>query len=262
MAIMNKMGDRVNQNGSEGNDWMNPNSIVRNTMRLRQKEFAVFTFIQDLYEGDMSYFHGIPGQSDSGRKFFRQEYCSRNEISENVLRNENCRYCASALQDERKRRYRYSYWVYVYNIYHTEQNPRLEQYSDAVYWEPVSFGNNQVFCERIMKPQYVSFSGQEWQSLKNDVEMEMFDAMVGGMFRRTNTLDNTGRNTYKIMESKVRGVTAIPIDDIYSMVELLPPIDEVVAGEVVEFDFGQFSSNEQPISGNDENAYDAVVGGV
>ena len=261
MGIIGKMDDSViNYNESDGNDWRNPNSIVRNTMRLRPTEFAVFTFVQDLMEGDASFFHNIQSMNDNGKQFFKYEYCSRNEDESGRPRDANCVWCLSKVEKERARRLRYSYWAYVYYVYHAEQNPSLENYSDAMYWEPMIFGKRQYYRESVLKPQLLTLSGRDWQSLREENET-FSDPMIGGMFMRTSVRDAQGRVSYKIQPSRVRDIKSIELEDLYPMVDKLPAIDSVVSGLVEEFDFNQFSLSVS-VGTADEEAFNSVVEGV
>ena len=46
-----------------GNNFANPNSLLRNQVRLRDGEFVTMSFLGDIDDGEVSLYHDIPQKS-------------------------------------------------------------------------------------------------------------------------------------------------------------------------------------------------------
>ena len=245
---------------AEGNSWRNPNSIVRNTLRIRDGEMALFTFAQELLEGDMSYFHTVPEEMPSGKLAYPSVYCLKNENEQGILLQEECPPCVSTNREVRIRRKKYHYWIYVYNAYRKEQNPGAGNYPDAVEWPLAQVGRNQWYCESFNKPQLIQFSSTMWSTLDNLVGSMVNEAdMVGQVFRYDHIKDPTGRHQYMLTHSTVP-VDTISIQDINSIHRAMPNLEHVLSGQINEFDFSQFARTERGLSTADEQAFSRIAG--
>ena len=251
----------IEQSG-EGGDWRNPNSIVRNTVRIREGEMCMFTFIQDLLEGDCSLFHTVTETLPNGNTAFPRYYCARNENEDGFVISDQCEYCDFKDTNVKKRPRRYSYWVYLYNVYHKTQNPRLEQYPDAETWTPTPVGQKNYFVEAVNKPQLLQLSTTVWNSLEEEASMIEDGEMVGSMFRYSHIIDSNRRHSYTIKESRMKGISPVDSDDLVIMQRELPELELVVSGQISEFEFGSFASTEAANNAAEDEAYNRVQASV
>ena len=259
---MAKIGNMPPQEAqdADGNSWRNPNSMVRNTLRIRDGEMAIYTFLQELLDGDCSYFHTVPEETPNGKIAYPSVYCLRNENENGPVVGVDCVNCNSTNREVRIRRKKYHYWVYVYNVYHKEQNPAVGQYQDAVEWTPVSVGRRNFFCEIVNKPQLIQLSNTMWSSLDNLVSsMENEADMVGETFRYDHIKDANNRHAYMLVLSTMN-IESVNHSDIRSMNTALPELEDVLSGQINEFEFSQFARTEGGISTADEEAFDRIAG--
>ena len=258
---MAKIGNMPTQDPMEadGNSWRNPNSMVRNTLRIRDGEMALYTFLQELLDGDCSFFHTVPEETPNGKIAYPSVYCERNENENGPVVGADCVNCNSTNREVRIRRKKYHYWVYVYSIYHKEQNPAVGQYQDAVEWTLTNVGRRQYFCETLNKPQLLQLSNTMWSSLDNLVSsMENESDMVGQTFRYDHIKDANGRHAYMLVISGMN-IDAVNSADIVGMKSALPDLEDVLSGQINEFEFSQFSRGEGGISTADQEAFGRIV---
>ena len=168
--------------GADGasSEFRNPNSIWRNTVRIRPGEHAVIRFITDFVNGDMSRFHGIPGMTAKGQQFTSYEYCSRINVNESGrVIEKDCEHCLSA--DERivKTTSRYLSWVMHYGTYHVDQNPFLDREGQEA-WNQVKIGNRTFFREAVKKPQLLNTSFTLFKNIEE--KYDIFSTLLGRTF--------------------------------------------------------------------------------
>lgn len=255
------------QTQSFGGDFKNPNSIVRNTVRISDGEMCVLTFAQDLLDGDCSMYHTVPEVSRyTGGTIYNRYYCAKNENEDGFVISDDCEYCDHKDPEVKKRSRRYSYWAYVYNVYRKQQNPGLEKgYDDAVAWVPQTVGKKNYFVETVNKPQLLQLSTTVWNALEEEISMmeEEEGGMVGSMFRYAHILDANKRHSYTIKESRMRGITAVDGSDLVVMEKELPDLELVLSGQVDEYDFASFSDSANVgMSDDEEDAFDTVQASV
>ena len=172
MPLISKgMYSNTSSGDSGNNDFRNPKSLWRNTVRIKPGEHAVLRFITDFTNGDMSRFHGIPGMTAKGQQFTSYEYCSRINVNESGrVIDKDCEHCLSA--DERivKTTSRYLSWVMHYGTFHVDQNPFLDR-DDQEPWDLITKGNRQFYRETIKKPQLLNTSFTLFKNSLPDLEL-------------------------------------------------------------------------------------------
>lgn len=256
MPLIKNIDDERASSSNADSPWKNPNSIVRNTLRVRNGEFALIKFISDRSDGDVSRFHPIPGTSPAGKSFTEYKYCvKRNvDIDRRQIVTGTCEYCASADGNISRTSPRYAYWVFTYAVFHPTQNPSLGKYEDAKEWPLFTVGRNRMFREDIMKPQLLGFSYTTFEML--DQKAKRVGTLLDGAWEYSR-VDANQRTTYLFEQTNL---PLPPIDDadLEMSSSNVPEIELVAAGAVDEWEFTIVSlpgSNEDPV----DEAMDAAM---
>jgi hypothetical protein len=259
MPIIKK--NTVSRSSGGDSPWRNPNSIQRNTLRLRYpNEFAHFIFVSELDEGDLSKQHRIPGVSANGKQFNEYRYCPKENVNETgqIVAGE-CEFHLAEDATLRRTSNRYSYWVFVYDIYHTQQNPYLGEYEDAVEWELVPVGKSKMYKETVMKPQFLTFSYMLYEPLVAKI------ARLGTVLENDweyNRVVMEGQTSYTVEKSDLSPVDVNP-KEYKAMIKQLPDLELVVAGIVDEVEFVPLGvPNSSQKSAKDDTAFKNAVDGA
>ena len=242
------------KNETTANHFANPNSLLRNTVRLRDGEFAVLSFLTDIDEGDRSLYHSIEAYSANNNRFNETHFCTiKNEREKGVrMVDAPCKFCVS--KDD-KMVYRYKFWAFVYYQFHAEQN----QYGDRDgedYWDEVKMGRRVYFRQEVMKPQLFETSSTGYSNMENEVDKL---GTLDGFLFDYNRVRNDDRVSYNLSRSGVD----VPdvIEDSAELVSMLPSIEDVAIGKIEEFDFPTIGKS-QGVSTSDKDAFDSVAGTV
>ena len=264
MPLLEKMPPQEDFAPATGNSFFNPNSIARNTMRVTSGDTALIQYLSPIMLGDKSYYHGILGRSASGKQCSERHYCSTRSVDESGegLLSTKCVYCVSDDEDERKTSPRYKYWVFVYAIYHAQQNPRfLDNKEGAPEYVMIKIGRKNLFVEHVMKPQLLEMSHTAWSSL-DEQDGRMGD-IAGLRFEWANRVVD-GRNSYILSPDTKQLASAkdISTEEAKNMVKNLPHIGEVAAGIVEEFEFNTLSVDTEETEETGSDAMSNVLGTV
>jgi len=226
--------------GTEGvsNDFRNPNSIWRNTVRIRPGEHAVVRFITDFINGDMSRFHGIPGMTGKGQQFTSYEYCNRVNVNESgPVISTPCEHCMSG--DERivKSTSRYLSWVMHYGTYHVDQNPFLDREGQEA-WSQVKIGNRTFFREAVKKPQLLNTSFTLFKNIEE--KYDLFSTLLGRTFDyRSSRPANITQYSLETSDIQLSNDYA---QEILDMEDNLPDLEMIAAKLVTEVELPTFDT--------------------
>ena len=256
MPIIGNMS--ATQESESNSAWKNPNSILRNTIRVRPGEFALLKFISDRDEGSKDRFHRVDKLSPSGKQFSEYIYCSvANKNDKGQIVPGACEFCSSADKNLQRTSPRYGYWVFCYGIFHVAQNPNIGRYEDAVEWEYYTVGKNQMYRELLMKPQFLILSHTTWEQL--DQKALRYGSLKGIPFEYT-CLNANGKTTYMVEKSELD----IPDVDEEILVasSTQPDLEKVCAGLVDQFEFVTVGKSEESGPTKDEAAFDAAIAPV
>lgn len=244
-------------------DWRNPNLILRNTIRVKSSEFALFKFVNDLLEGDKSKFHPIKKLNEiNGKQFTDYVYCSVGNIvgvddNKQQIVPGKCEYCLSADPEFTRTSPRYGYWVFCYYIFHATQNPNLGRYDDAQEYESYTLGQRKMFRETIMKPQLLVISHPTFEQL--DAKSARFGTILNTLYEYSSISAN-GKINYQVERSDLE-VPDID-DEIAASTRNLPELDQVRADLIKEFEFQTVNLPGDDTLSKDEIAFAAAVAPV
>ena len=241
--------------GGSGNNFANPNSILRNTVRPKEQERVIMSFLGDIEDGDQSLFHSIPSQSASGKQFSEYVFCNRDNVYEvgKPMIDEPCIPCNNDNRQIRSCRFRFSYWVFVYYHDHVEQNPYLDR-DGEVAWDLIQVGRKQFYRQTVMKPQLFTLSRTAWNVLED--KADTYGTLLGYVFNYSRV--GTGQNVTYLLEKSEENVPELSVDT-DKIVRVLPSLEDIAMGSVVEYDFPSLGG------GNDsdmEAAFNRITGGV
>lgn len=253
------IGNMANTQESESNSgWKNPNSILRNTIRVRAGEFALMKFISDRDEGSKDRFHRVDKLSPSGKQFSEYIYCVQaNKNDKGQIVPGTCEFCVSADKLAQRTSPRYGYWAFCYAVFHAAQNPNIGKYDDAVEWEYFTVGQRQMFRELVMKPQFLVLSHTTWEQL--DQKATRYGTLTDVPYEYSN-IKAQGKTSYIIERSEL-DVPDVD-EEIAVATSALPSIEQVCAGQVTEFEFVTVGKAEENGPAKDVAAFDAAVAPV
>lgn len=241
--------------GSSGNNFANPNSMLRNSVRPREGERIVMSFLGDIEDGDVSLFHAVPSQSASGKSFSEYVWCTRDNVDEDgkPIVDMPCIHCNSDVKQVRQCRFRYNYWVFVYYHYHMEQNAYLDR-DGEVAWELINVGKKQFYRQVVMKPQLFTLSRTAWNVLED--KADTYGTLLGYVFDYSRV--GRERNITYLLEKSDVDVPNV-LSDVDGLVSSLPSIEEVAMGTVVEHEFPVLG-----VGGNQsmDDAFNRIAGGM
>ena len=252
--------------GNSTDEIRNPNSIWRNTVRVRPQEYAVMKFIGD--GGDLSRYHNIPGISANGIRFTKYEYCNRLNISEsgNPVVGDPCPHCTSADEAIANTTERFLSWVFHYGTFHVEQNPRLDREGQQP-WDEVRRGQKVFFRETIRKPQLFQASFTLYKNL--EAKRELMDSLTERNFDY-GCMKVQDRTTYSLDYSDTQLYNDFS-NEIASIQQDLPDIEMIAAKLITEVDLPQFSDTQgeytmtsdevQQQAKSDNDAFENMQGG-
>jgi len=251
MPLISRARDSgIFDSNTSGNNWANANSILRNSVRPRDGEFVVMSFIGDLEDGDQSLFHAVPSQSSSGKTFNEYVYCPvRNNIGDSSP-NLNCQYCSSTDNNIRTCRFRFHYWAFVYDHYHSQQNQYADRDGEEL-WEERKIGARVYYVQNVMKPQVFVVSRTGWGEVEN--KAQRLGQLAGYVFEY-GAVYNNNRVSYSLNRAEV------DVDDrrdvIRDLEGSLPSLEDIASGEIVEWDF----PNYRTMDTNNNEVYDRLGG--
>ncbi|ANS04412.1 hypothetical protein [uncultured Mediterranean phage] len=230
-----------NQNFGQSNDttseFRNPNSIWRNTVRIKPNEYAVVRFITDYNNGDMSQYHAIPGITAKGQQFTTYEYCSKvNKNESGPILDIPCEHCPSADEKIARTTSRYLTWVFHYGTLHVEQNPFLDREGQEA-WEQISEGNNTYFREVVKKPQLLNTS---WTLFRNITDKyDRYSTLLDRTFDYRSTRPSTiTQYNIEVSDQKLQNPYA---QEILDMSNSLPDLELIAAKLITELDLPDFA---------------------
>lgn len=225
-------GDGVN------NDFRNPNSIWRNTVRIRPGEHAVIRFITEFTNGDMSRFHGIPGMTAKGQQFTSYEYCNRVNVNESgPVISTPCEHCVSGDERIAKATSRYLTWVFHYGTFHAEQNPFLDREGQEP-WDLVPKGNRQFYRETVKKPQLLNTSFTLFKNIEE--KYEVYSSLLTRTFDyRSSRPSNMTQYALELSDTQVQNDYA---QEILDMENNLPDLELIAAKLTTEVDLPTFNT--------------------
>lgn len=247
MSIISKGLYKTSNTGGDS-EFKNPKSIWRNTVRIKDGEYALIKFISDLDDGDVSRFHSVRVQN-RGDVFTNYVYCPEQNLNEfGRIIDDQCPHCASTDVDVRKTGGRYLFWVFHYGTYHLDQNPYAGKYDDAKFWDKVETGKASYYRETVFKPQLLIASF----TLFKDMESLSFrqGTLKSRLYEYTRT--NSGRISYSIMPSDqtVQNTCDTEIED---MANDLPDLEKIAAKLITEVDLPSFAPNTTSNDSGDTN---------
>ena len=270
---------RGNRNGISasskgfGSTRFNPNLIIPwNTVRMGAEEFAMVKWLGDEVVNDeltdISEYHAWRGDVN-GKPQFRYVYCSTKNAytDENGKRRQivsgDCELCQSTDPTTSRTMTRFNTWVWCYAVYHTQQNPRLNRFDDAVHWEHKKVGARHYYQEKIMKPQLLQMSGRlreafeaYYDRLGSDFKGTVFDCQKRG------TPPNI---TFHVAPSQIAHPEELD-EDIWIIKEELPDIEKVASEQIKEWEFPVLgdsgSSDVEPEEFKDDKEAFSTAGGT
>ena len=223
------------------NDYRNPRSVLRNTVRVKTNEYAVVRFIGD--DGDLSRYHNIPGISQNGSRYTDYIYCSRQNISDRgvPVLDRPCDHCTSADPAISNTTQRFLTWVFHYGTFHVQQNPRYDpqgtQDWQKVVWDEVRRGQKVFFRETIRKPQLWSASFTTYKILEG--KRELMDSLTERNFDY-GRIEVSGRTQYTVDYSDTQLSNDFS-SEIASIQNDLPDVELIAAKLITELDLPEFS---------------------
>ena len=245
-----------NTSGSDGasSEFRNPNSIWRNTVRIRPGEHAVVRFITDFTNGDMSRFHGIPGTTAKGQQFTSYEYCNRLNVNESgPVIAQPCEHCLSADERIAKTTSRYLSWIFHYGTFHVEQNPFLDRDGQEP-WDLITKGNRQFYRETVKKPQLLNTSFTLFKNIEE--KYDLYSSLLERTFDyRSSRPANITQYSLELSDTQVQQDFA---QEILDMENNLPDLELIAAKLTTEVDlpvFGGGSDTETIDKESAETAY-------
>lgn len=229
-----------NQNFSQSNDttsdFRNPNSIWRNTIRIKPGEHAVVRFITDYNNGDMSQYHGIPGMTQKGQQFTTYEYCAKvNKNESGPILDVPCEHCPSADERIAKTTSRYLTWVFHFGTMHVEQNPFLDREGQEA-WEQMTVGNKTYFREVVKKPQLLNTS---WTLFRNITDKyDRYSTLLDRTFDYSSTRPSTiTQYNIELSDTKVQNQYT---QEILDMSNSLPDLELIAAKLITTVELPDF----------------------
>jgi hypothetical protein len=192
-----------------------------NFVTLGDKEVAELRFLTDSDGVIKAKIHTVTEMTPKGTRF-RKKYCTMQDLG-------SCVYCSNG---DSIKSFIYL-WAWVYNIFHTQQNPKLEQYQDATKWTPVKLGDGKTYYrDTINGPMVFRISVGQKGVYQNTITG--FARDYGSLIDRTYRFSRTGKEldtTYNITPLKESPMPAELID----AMKTLPDLGDVITGKVKTF---------------------------
>tara|TARA_R110002020_G_scaffold146184_6_gene320727 strand:- start:18192 stop:18989 length:798 start_codon:yes stop_codon:yes gene_type:complete len=252
MPLISK-GMYQNTSGSgdgASSEFRNPNSIWRNTVRIRPGEHAVLRFVTDFTNGDMSRFHGIPGVTPKGQQFTSYEYCNRLNVNESgPVISTPCEHCVSGDERIAKTTSRYLTWVFHYGTFHMEQNPFLDRDGQEP-WDLVPKGNKQFYRETVKKPQLLNTSFTLFKNIEE--KYDNYSSLLTRTFDyRSSRPSNITQYALELSDTQVQTDYA---QEILDMENSLPDLELIAAKLITELELPSFNTDQTDNEINKEDA--------
>jgi hypothetical protein len=207
-----------------------------NFVSLGDREVAELRFLTDSEDLIKAKIHTITEMTPKGKRF-RKKYCTMQDLG-------SCTYCS---QGDGLKSLIYL-WSWVFMIYHTQQNPKLAQYQDAVKWTPVKLGDGKTYYkETINGPMVFRISVGQKGAYQNMIIG--FARDYGTLTDRNYRFSRTGKEldtTYNITPLKE---SPMPEEAVEAM-KALPDLGDVITGKVKRFGQDEETPTEETMPGD------------
>jgi hypothetical protein len=192
-----------------------------NYISLGDREVAELRFLTDADNLIKAKIHTLTEMSTKGPRY-PKKYCTMQDIG-------TCTYCS---QGAALKSFIYL-WAWVYAIYHNKQNPKLDQYQDAIKWEPVKLGDQKTYYkETVNGPMIFKTSMGQKGAYQNMIIG--FARDYGSLIDRNYRFSRTGKELDTVYQLTPGKESPMP-DELTEARKTLPDLGDVIIGKVKSF---------------------------
>lgn len=207
-----------------------------NFLYLGDHEIAELRFLTDAEDLIKAKVHTLQEMTPKGLKYTKR-YCTMDDLG-------SCSECSKGITVKS-----FIYlWAYVFKVYHTVQNPKLEQYQDAKKWTPEKLRDGKTyFIEEINGPMVFRISVGAKQVYQNT--LAGFARDYGTLIDRNYRVSRTGKSLDTVYSINPLKESTMP-DGAKDLV--LPDLGEVVIGKIKSFDQSEQVDDSKPVNPEEE----------
>lgn len=209
-------------------------------LRLREGEFAevrVWTPIDEIIQLRQ---HKIKMQSPkTGLDIWRRKICTKVPGTDN-----ECAYCNSGSKATRA----IFMWAYVFDIYHTSQNKKLNSDPDAEKWESKKVGGETFYVQNFNAPMILMLPPGQKGALRS--QLIEYDTEYGSIDDRNYRIKRSGnglQTTYTVIPKKPTDLEQEVMDKMLD----LPDLTEVALGKIMTYDKKDEGSDHPALTGDE-----------